>query len=94
MKLLASKYQKLNEVIDLNNNGKVDFYIDNPSYYYDAKNKSVIPIVKLKNVKKYNYSILGFDSYYETDVCKPMLIELKTGSVALKIPYNPLYKLS
>ena len=94
MKLLASRYQRLNEVIDLNNNGRVEFLIDSPAYYYDSKNKIVVPIVKPKWVKKYNYSILGFDDYYEKDICKPVLLELNSGKVALRIPYNPLYELS
>ena len=78
----------------MNNNGKVEFYIDSPGYYYDVRNNIVIPIVKNRHVKNYKYSILGFDEYYEKDICKPILVELQSDKIALKIPYNPSYKLN
>ena len=94
--LLMSKYNDLGKIIDATDNNKVTKIIPSPHYYYEPRRNEFIQIVNDKIAIK--YSILGLNNdddnnNINNDNAKPILIKLKTGDIALKIPYVELLKL-
>ena len=111
LKILGSRYDRLNEIIDLNNKDdrKSIIVIPSPDKYYDMRRKKFYPIIKKRReVLEYDCSVLGFTPLKNTTNIntttttnttppspddKPTMIKLKTGFVALKIPYTELFEL-
>ena len=85
--LLMSKYNDLSKIIDARNDNKITKIIPSPHHYYDpARDK----FIRDETRGVINYSILGLNSINEN---KPTLIKLKSGVIALKIPYIQLFRL-
>ena len=88
---LYSKYNDLSKIYDINTNKLVEI-IPSPNHYYDSEEGKIKKVIDKNNtgpilLKK--YSILGINSNNNNDH-KATLIKLKSGSIALKIPYVKL----
>ena len=88
-RIFYSKYNDLSKIYDINSNQLITV-IPTANHYYDLKK---IKKGKFKNIS--NYSILGFKTHIinNNDYDKAFLVKLKSGFIALKIPYMKLLRL-
>ena len=91
--ILYSKYTDLSKIYDLDSN-KLMVTIPSPNYYYDVEEQKIKKIMDpmSENSVAKNYSILGLNNNNNNDNNKSSLIKLKSGFIALKIPYIKLFK--
>ena len=95
-KILYSKYNNLSKIYDMNTNELIEI-IPSSMYYYDSK-KGQIKKDRVLDEFVSNYSILGMNknNNNNSNKCitdKANLIKLKSGYIALKIPYIKILKL-
>ena len=83
-----SKYNDLEKIINFSDN-KIIKKIPSPNYYYNYKQKKIYRIIKNKDIAVNKYSLLGFNSPINRN--HAYLIKLKSGHIALRIPYTKLF---
>ena len=90
-KVHVSKYNDLSNIYDINN-GRLFKTLRVPNFYYNSKAKKIQRIVYLNTVK--NYSLLGmtYGNIFDDFNKKAILIKLRSGVVALRIPYVKLFR--
>ena len=88
-----SEHDDLSKIMDAMDNNKVTKIIPSPYHYYDPARNKFMKIISDNQARDVvDYSLLGLKSNDYGGI-KPALIKLKSGVVALKIPYIELLRL-
>ena len=90
--IYMSKYNDLSKIYDISNN-KLFKTIPIPNSYYNSKYNKLMSIVYLRTVKSYSLLGLNYDNIHDDLNKKSTLIKLRSGVIALRIPYTKLFKL-